>query len=186
MTLGKSLAYRAAWPHMVCPRAGYWVSSGTTATKSRRGYERPSSLFPTALQVLTCPRQLDICDLSHTFGISVLCLTSSSPPVLNAVIGLTASLAAQARDLQDRRDEGNSPHGSPHSLAVQQPPDVDPTTGLLCGVFSVTQGILTHELGTPSGHAMDDLANLFTVSPAHLPPHPLSTALYYLALRLGK
>ena len=99
---------------------------------------------------------------------------------------MTAPLAAQTGDLQRDRDEGNSLDGSVRSPAAQQPPDADPTTGLLCRVLSIAQGILTHELGTPSDHAMDELANLFSASPPHLTPHPLNTALYYLALRLGK
>ena len=133
----------------------------------------------------TDTRQLDIFDLGHTFGLTVLCLTSVSEPVLHSVIDFAASLAGPTREHERLYHANDSPTASSegHSSRLL---DTNSSTRLLCQALSESRTILTKELGDSSHSGTDKLAQLFGASPVLLDASPLTTALYYLMLRLGK
>ena len=130
-------------------------------------------------------QQLDICDLGHTFGLTVLCLTSVSTPALNSVVNFTASLAGQIDDRDNHPDQTTSASVTAENQDTQFH-EADFSTKLLCRVFSVSKRTLTTELGGPPCRGINELAAIFDASSLFLASAPLNTALYYLSLRLGK
>lgn len=163
-----------------CPKAGYLDSSVTTVTKSLLGY----AFIYTALVETRADtsQQLDICDLGHTFGITVMCLASVSDLILHSVLDFTTSLS-QAGEVQSHGSD--SPSAPSDGYAAQFPPAVF-STRLLCQVLAESKRILTNDLGESPHHSIAKLGELFTTSPVLLAARSLNVSLYYLSLRLGK